>query len=490
MNEPANSLSSWSANFLRPAFLFGLLFMACNLPGLAGTPPVQPTETPRISPAPPPVNTNLPPTSIPLPAEPADFILYNAFVLTINPAQPQARAIAVREGRIQAVGDEAEVMALAGPDTRLIDLQNSAVLPGFVDTHSHLFGGDFQDLAGGQDAAISVGITTLAEMSVVPAGLEAIYAAEAAGALRMRISVYPVLIDNCGNPLGFWFENYPPSLPPGAKLQLPGVKIFTDGGSCNSPAVSYEYPGGIGHGDLYFTSEELAALLVEAQSRGYQAAIHAIVDRAIEMTQEAISQALAGGPNTFRHRIDHNAVLPAELMPRYQQIGIFPQIFGKFPACYWRGDTSQFKYVTPEEYREYEWPWRALLDANPGVHFGWHGDYPVFGSLAPLDHLFGFVTRAEWAPDGTLCEPPDWAANDAITVEEALEIMTLGSAYALFRESEIGSLEPGKLADLVIMTDNPLLIDPLDFRNIKIMATVVGGETVFCAEGEEAYCPC
>jgi hypothetical protein len=270
-------------------------------------------------------------------------------------------------------------------------------------------------------------------------------------------------------------------------LQVPGVKMFNDGGSCNAPAVSYEYPVG-GNGDLYFSAEELAAMVVEVQSNGYQVAIHSLGDRAIEASLDAIELALAGAPNDARHRIEHNAVLREDLFGRYGEIGVVAPIFGVFPACLWAGDTSNFKYITPEEFRDWEWPWGPLLDGNPDVHFAWHSDYPIF-TIDPFDNLYGFVTRKQVAADGSICEPPDWAADDALSVEAALRMMTIEAAYALHRDDELGSLAIGKLADLIIVSANPLEVPPDDLYAIEVLMTMVGGQIVHCAEGAEPFCP-
>ena len=84
---------------------------------------------------------------------------------------------------------------------------------------------------------------------------------------------------------------------------------------------------------------------------------------------------------------------------------------------------------------------------------------------------------------------PGWLAAKAITVEEALGIMTINGAYALFMEEKIGSLKPGKYADLVILSDNPLTIDPNDLINLEVWMTMVGGNVEYCSPGYEDLCP-
>jgi predicted amidohydrolase YtcJ len=131
------------------------------------------------------------------------------------------------------------------------------------------------------------------------------------------------------------------------------------------------------------------------------------------------------------------------------------------------------------------------LDASPGVHAAWHVDWPVpvVQHFDAMQNLYGFVTRNEVAEDGRICEAPDFLKNGAINADEALHIMTIGSAYALFREDEIGSLEPGKLADIVITSDNPLDAPSEAIKDIRVLMTMIGGDVEYCEEGSERFCP-
>jgi len=406
--------------------------------------------------------------------------------------QPQARALAIQGESILAVGSDEEILALQGTETHLIDLQGRALMPGFVDAHTHILASPDHygtSSEGVQDLALMYGITTMADMSGTPDLLERIQTLEREGKLRVRTSVYMIYNTSCGDVVGDWYRDYAPTPEPGEMLRIGGVKIFTDGGSCNAPAVSFEYPSGVGYGDLYFAQEELNQVVADIQARGYQAAIHALGDRAVEQAQVAIAAALDGRPNTLRHRIEHNAVLPPDLMGRYSEIGIVPVIFGRFPTCFRLGVSSEFRYAIPVEYQTWEWPWRELLDANPGLPIAWHGDDPPMPPLDPLIDLYGFVTRRDIAEDGSICQPPDWLAANIITVQEALHLMTMGSAYALFLDEEVGSLASGKLADLIVLSEDPLTVDPDTIRDIEVLMTMVGGHVEYCAPGHETLCP-
>ena len=476
---------------IRTTVLLVLAFIAIA----CTAPPPQPIETatpPAAAeqPTPPPETSTVAPEPSPS-ASPADVIFHNGPILTMEADQPRARAIAIRGENILAVGTDEEVLALQGPDTQVVDLQGRALLPGFVDAHTHILARPDHygtNLEGVQDLALMYGITTLADMSGAPDLLERIQGLDREGKLRVRSSVYMMYNTNCGDVMGEWYIDYAPTREPGEMLRIGGVKIFTDGGSCNAPAVSFEYPNGVGQGDLYFTQEELNQVVADVQATGYQAAIHALGDRAVEQAQDAIAAALSGQPNTLRHRIEHNAVLRPDMMGRYSEIGIVPLIFGAFPTCAKLGLPTKFRYAIPVEYQTWEWPWRELLDANPGLPIAWHGDDPPLPPLDPLIDLYGFVTRREIAEDGSICEPPDWLAANAITVEEALRMMTMGSAYALFRDEEVGSLAQGKFADVIVLSQDPVTVDPDTIKDIEVLMTMVGGRVEYCAPGHEALC--
>jgi predicted amidohydrolase YtcJ len=421
----------------------------------------------------------------------ADIIFFNGNVITMDDSQPMAEAIAIQGDKILAVGDNASILALKKPPTQVVDLKGQTLMPGFVDPHNHWFNnrGDY-DFENSQASLLAYGITTSAEIGVSEDLMESIRAFSRDGKLRMRLSLYPGHVDNCGNILGNWYvSDYPVSREPGALLQIPGIKIFNDGGSCNLPAYSFPHRDGQGYGDLYFQVDELAEMIIEAQNLGYQVAIHSIGDHAIDVTLSAIEIALDGSPNIYHHRIEHNATLREDQLPRYSEVDVVALIFGVFPTCASLGDTPPWGYWPLDEYSDWNKPNRALVTTNPGVHFAWHSDAPPVGNPNPMRHIHGFVTRRGWREDGTVCEPPAYAADDTLHVERVLPMMTIDAAYAVMREDEIGSLKAGKLADLIVLSADPLEVDPDAILDIQVWMTMVGGNVEFCMDGHEDVCP-
>lgn len=415
------------------------------------------------------------------------IVFHNGIVLTMNPEQPEATALAVLGEKIYKVGSDEEMLTLQKPDAMFIDLQGATIMPGFVDAHSHLFNDAQQyfDMSLGevQELALENGITTLGNMYTTERFLRQMQQFDEQGGLQIRTSLYLIATDNCGKPQGDWWQEYGTTDKPGEMLRIGGVKIFTDGGTCDAPALSYELNVGEGLGDLFFSQEELNTLVAELEAAGRQAVIHAIGDRAVEQAQNGIAAALAGEPNLNRHRIDHNSVVRPELLPRYGEIGIVPVLFGLYPTC------EPFGPPPPEAYQGWEWPWRALLDANPDLPVAWHGDDPWFGRVRPLDDLYSLVTRNDIAEDGTVCQAQAWQQQHTVTVAEALPMMTINAAYALFREEEVGSLEVGKYADLLVLSGNPSIAATEDLPNLDVWLTMVGGKTAYCSAGHEEICP-
>ena len=415
------------------------------------------------------------------------LIFYNGDVVTMDSTIPEAQAVAVLDEQIQAVGTNDNILALAGNETLTIDLQGRALLPGFVDPHTHIFNdapGIGTDIAGAQQIALENGVTTLANLYSLPEFVAEMIEFDRSGALQTRTSLYLSAVDGCGEPTGDWWREYSRTDEPGERLRIGGVKLFTDGGSCGCPAFSYDHPF-CGYGDLWYTQEELDAMVAEFDAAGYQLAIHGLGDRALEQILNSFKALLGGEPNTLRHRIEHNATLRPDMLSRHSEIGVVPLIFGSYPACDLLIDPP------PEAYQSWEWPWRAFLDANPDLIIAWHSDGPFVTPNSPLQNLYALTTPFEVDHDGTtVCNTPEWMGDQkTITVEEALPMMTINAAYTLFREDEVGSITPGKFADLIVLSANPLAIEPEQIINVQVWMTMISGETLHCAPGQEDVCP-
>ena len=460
-------------------FVLLIALTACGLPSSSPATPLAPNPTA------PPQQTES--TETAAPTGMAEIIFMNGDILTMDPANPNAQAIAIKGNTILAIGTNEDIMAYHEEDTALIDLAGLTMMPGFVDAHTHLlndadsFRMDFDSI---QQLALENGITTIGNMFTTQQFLNEVRDYNDQGKLRIRTSLYLNYNTNCGDVIGTWWKNVPPTREAGEMLRIGGVKIFADGGTCKRPALSYETSPGSGLGDLFLNGDQIAGVVREAQGIGHQVAIHALGDRAIEAALNGIESALAGEPNTYRHRIEHNAILRPDLLSRYGEVGVVATVFATFPSCTPFGDPS------PEPYNQWEWAWNTLIDSNPGLHVAWHGDDPFIRPLNPLLELYGFVTRKQAEDDRvTVCDPPYWIEDDTLTVEQALPMMTRESAYALFRDEELGTITPGKFADLIILSASPLTANPETLLETRVLMTMVGGKVEFCVAGNDSLCP-
>ena len=434
----------------------------------------------------------------------ADKVIINANLITMDSNLPKAKALAISNGRVLIVGSVEEVMVFAGPDTLVIDMEGKTVLPGFVDAHNHLFSeavmGGKKTLEQVQEYALSSGVTAMADMLVGPSVIGPLKTFEDSGLLRIRSSLYLSYNDACGRELGNWYLDYPVDRNASHMMRILGVKIFTDGWTCNLlpaftfsiPNASYQSP----NGNLLVEPDRLFRSLVEVQDNGYQAAVHALGDLAVENSLDAFDNLLSGNENVLRHRMEHNMYIRPELLSRYGDLGIVPVIWDS-KACLIENALSVHpsKAIGTNNYflekASHSWinPWRSLMDANPGLNIAYHGD-ESWGISTPFLDLYSLVTRNEILlfDQEYVCEATEWLEEESLSVEEALRIMTMGSAYSLFMEEHIGSLEKGKFADFIVASDDPLEVKAEQLKGIKVLLTFVGGKAEHCAEGYTGYC--
>lgn len=425
------------------------------------------------------------------------ILFHRGHVITMDPVTRVEEALVVLGERVFATGPSDAMEGLVGPTADAVDLDGRTVMPGFVDPHNHVYNAVFRGAAPddvgttyaeAQERLIEAGTTTMANGNVWPDALVDFLAFVDAGELRVRTSVYLGYNDFCGNLWpDDWYLSYPPITDPEALFRIPGIKFFSDGGACNRGAFSFYADGG----DLYLAAEELAAAVIEVQQLGYQAAIHALGDIAIDTVLTALETALARTPNRSRHRMEHNRYIRARQLSRYGELGAIPVVFGSPYTCRIE-DGLDWSFLTDDRYaplRSRFDPWRALLDANPGLPVAWKSDAPGNWPLEPITHLWSLVTRDEARGDGSVCDAPDWLEAGAVTVEEALEMMTLNAAHALSMDETVGSLAAGKLADLLVLSDNPRSVAPAAIRTIEVLMTMIGGKVEFCMEGHEPLCP-
>jgi predicted amidohydrolase YtcJ len=532
-------------------------------------------------------------------AAPADLVLRGGVVHTVDPARPRAQAVAVREGRIVAVGSEAEIAGHVGRDTRVVELGGRAAVPGFEDSHAHLLGIGYArldvDLVGTRGFAEVVervaaavkgrpagewvrgrgwhegkwdapapgsvrGFPTHEALSRIapdnPVVLEradghAALANARAMALRgvTRDTKAPaggeVIRDGSGAPTGVFVDNASALVEPpprtaeenaralelamdeclakgvtsltdaGAEvdtiamyrraaaagrlrtrlyvmaaglrtmralgapqhatadgmLAVRSVKLYADGALGSRGAALLEpYADDAGNSGLLVTPPEgLLEATRHALAHGFQVATHAIGDRANRIVLDAYEKALAERPTSdHRFRIEHAQVLDASDVARFARLGVLAAMQG----IHCPSDRPWAPARLGEaRVREGAYVWRKLLDAGARILNG--TDAPV-EDLSPIQNFHASVTRQ----DAQGRPPGGFDPDQKLTRAEALRTMTLDAAYGAFAEQERGSIEVGKRADLVVLSQDILAVPDDALMKTAVDVTIVGGRVL------------
>ena len=528
----------------------------------------------------------------------ADLVLVSARIWTGDPAQPEATALAVRAGRIVAVGGDPEVRRLRGPKTVVVDGRGRRVVPGFIDCHTHMSMGGFNllgvDLRHTKDPAdftrqlaafaktrppglwmtdgawdhqvwanpilptramldpatgdrpaclsrtdghmmvcnsVALKLANVTRVTKDPPGGVVVKdaAGEPTGVLkdaamdligavrppRTAAEVREALVtalrhaaengvtsvqDLPGNArdLDVWEKlrdegkltvrvSYRPSLSQwetardrrGAMkndewLRVGGVKGYMDGSLGSSTALFFQpysddpTTNGVSASEA-IPLEKLEARVAGADAAGLPVEVHAIGDRANAEILDVFERvAKKNGPRDRRFRIEHAQHLRREDIPRFAKLGVIASM-----QPYHAIDDGRWaeKKIGPERCRT-TYAFRSLLDAGATVVFGSDWDVAPISPLAGIDAAVNRRTLDGGHPDG-------WIPDQKIGPVEALRAYTTRAAFAGFEENEKGSLAPGRLADFVVLSGDPLSVPPGQLDRIRVEATVVGGRVVF-----------
>jgi predicted amidohydrolase YtcJ len=529
----------------------------------------------------------------------ADLIVRHARVWTVNPAQPQAEAVAVLHGRITAVGTDAAVMAWRGPGTRVVDAGGARLLPGFNDAHVHFSDGgaalaavqltdatslkefvkrvgdyashypkgewirngnwdetkwsparlptrqDIDAVAPDNPVALDrydghmilvnskvlslAGITSktpdppggsiVRDATGEPTGALKDAATELVariappltlaqrrraidGALReaaMRgvtsvqhmsmdygdLAVYSQLLDEgkltvriYGAPLITKIEDQAQlgigRAFGGPFLRIGALKMFADG-SLGSRTAYFIQPysdepenRGLPFSDM-LPLVKAGQRLMRADAANLQVCTHAIGDAAVATTLD-LYQAVekADGPRDRRWRIEHAQHLAERDFDRFAQLRVIASVQPYQAIDDGRWAEARIGHERAGRMHAY----RTFIEHGVRLAFG--TDWPV-APLDPMLTLYAATTRATL--DGK--HPEGWFPEQKVSIQEAIAAYTMGSAYAEFQERDKGSLEPGKLADMVLLSQDVLTIAPAAIRDTHVLRTWVGGVEVY-----------
>jgi len=257
------------------------------------------------------------------------------------------------------------------------------------------------------------------------------------------------------------------------RIKIDGLKIFVDGAFMGLSAATHEpYVGMPDYcGLLKLTSKELTEIVVKAHREGLRLCIHACGDKAQDMALDAIEEALKAFPKEdHRHRIEHlgNELTSRERIKRAKRLGVIPVPTVEWIYAY--GDYIE-THLGPERAKQ-SFPIRSLLDdgLTPPGSSDTLGTEPL--SINPFFSIWCAVTRKTFAGNVLLPE-------ESISVMDAIRMYTINGAYAGFEESIKGSIELGKLADMIVISDDILNVPTDKIKDIRVEMTVIDGKIVY-----------
>ncbi|MDY0099218.1 MAG: amidohydrolase [Bacteroidales bacterium] len=263
-------------------------------------------------------------------------------------------------------------------------------------------------------------------------------------------------------------EKYPGT---GNWIRFGYLKSFIDGSMGSGTALMFEpfNDNPESSGLAMMTYEEFENMVVTADRYGLQIGVHAIGDKGNNWTLNAFEKAIeVNGRRDSRHRDEHSQTVQQSDIPRFAQLGVIPSM----QPTHCISDKNFYEKRVGFERCKGAYAWRSLVDAGSVLAFG--TDYQV-EPLNPMEGLYAAVTRKARGGE----EGDGWFPEQKLTMEEAINFYTVGSAYAQFMDNRKGMIRKGYLADIVIVDKDLLTIPENQIMNTKVDFTIVGGRIVY-----------
>lgn len=317
-----------------------------------------------------------------------------------------------------------------------------------------------------------LGITSLSNHGIQSEHLNLLESMALNGKLSLRISEWENLTNDLSEAKALR-ERFADS----EIIRIGSLKAFVDGVLSSHTAWMLEpyadAPDKIGF--PVTDIEKLIEQVVEADRQGFQLVIHAIGDRAVRECLNVYERVVQlNGTRERRHRIEHVEVVHPQDQERFAHLGVVASMMPMHCTADLEG---YIKSRLGEPRAAYGYPWHNFI--NLGVHLCFGTDWPAIDlkDPNPLEQIFAAVTRT--TPEAY---PNSWHPEQRITVTEAIRCYTYESAYAEWMEHRKGSITPGKLADLCVLSRNILDGDPRDILDTEVVMTIFNGEVVYSKE--------
>jgi predicted amidohydrolase YtcJ len=253
-------------------------------------------------------------------------------------------------------------------------------------------------------------------------------------------------------------------------FKVGGVKIFVDGALGSQTALMFEpYEGSSNTGIEVSSLSPLENQLAKAAKANLACAVHAIGDKAVFYALKAFGKALPIHNGRLRQRIEHVQLIRNEDVPKFKKY--------KVAASMQPSHAPSDRYIADKHWGSRcrnAYPWRSILKTGALVAFG--SDAPV-EPLEPLAGIYSAVCRKK--PE----EKENWYPSQAITIGEAIRGYTVAPAVLSGDESKRGTLTPGRLADFVVLSEDPFKVSSEQLSSLEVLATAVGGEVVYSQKG-------
>jgi predicted amidohydrolase YtcJ len=323
-----------------------------------------------------------------------------------------------------------------------------------------------QRLDAAQRRLNEVGLTSVTDAGTAADELAVLHRRAAAGSLSLRLNVFlswdafteiggDVRADSVARDM----------------LRVRTVKMYIDGalGSRGAALLQPYDDAPDSRGLLQMPAGELNSRVQRIVDAGYQAAVHAIGDKGNRLVLDAFTKALGTSSQpALRHRVEHAQVIAVSDIPRFKQLGLIASM----QPVHATDDMNMAEQRVGRDRMAGAYAWRTMLEQGTVLAAG--SDFPV-SSENPFEGLHAAVTRTdkEGKPVG------GWYPEQALTAPEAVRAFTLDAAYAAHQEQVLGSLEPGKWADLILVDQNPFDLEPgRALWQTKVLQTWVGGHRV------------